>query len=248
MELKRRFKDHPLRKTLPTSKSISYWKTEECLRFADQLKIDYSDLVKTKVVKEKTSKLPVSSNPLPKTPISQPTNVGTPMFYKIKAVNGNGSESLIKLINISTVSELKYYLAKDFNQVLPQYQTLVYNGTELCNNLRLNEYFRENSSVTIDIVSKISVLYNTTLGINNIESYDNVLAIELLQQICVKEKWDSSSLQISFNNNDIDTSLLTIGQLGMKNNSVVNIFEVMTNPFDLLDLGGISLSEICESF
>lgn len=245
MELKRRFKDHPKRFTLKTSKPISYWNTIECLDNADAIGINYSDLIKKKLidkVKQSTKDLEIVENPLKKKPISEEKEIkqkpsltmSFPFSYKISVLITGGSRIKIELVNSSLVSELKHYLHTIFHQVNNEEQKLLFKGKVLEDDKRLFEYFNYDLFVELHLYKLYTIYYKTNEGLTGeIKIYNDETPATLLSEICAKENWVISTKELSYEGIFIEGFIGTLVSLGITNKSLILVNDISEFCFNL---------------
>src|SRR3990167_9846434 len=135
MELKRRFANHPNKHLLSTTKKLSYWSNADCIKFADELNIDYSDVVKLKKfstynpnhkhlyplreLKEGTNNIIEVENKLP-----PPQSVSL-ITFRIQTTNGTIFP--LRMFSDASVRDIKNKLTNEFAVVeLPQQKIFQY--------------------------------------------------------------------------------------------------------------------------
>jgi len=245
MELKRRFKDHPKRFTLNTSKPISYWNTKECLDNADTIGINYNDLIKKKLI-EKVKQIPKES-------LSTPTNskkiqeekekekerkktltMSFPFSYKISVLLTGGSRIKIELVNSTLVSELKHYLHSVFHQVNKEEQKLLFKGIVLDDDKRLFEYFNYDLFIDLKLYKLYTIYYKTCDGYSGeIKIFNDETPSSLLSIICAKENWVTSTKELSHEGLFIEGFIGTLESLGITNKSLIYVNDISEFCFNM---------------
>lgn len=227
MELKRRFKDHPLRNTLGTAKPLSYWSTKECLTYADELKIDYTDLISTKVIQK-----------VPQEIEEKPTIISNIYNINIKIEN---STHTIQLYHFNLVLEMKYFLFSKLHQPNPSHQTIKFKNTILEDTFPLKHYFGSENSIELELINYIEVYYEiiSSCSVKKIFVAENIPPITLLQMICEKENLEISRQEINFEGHFIGGFSMPIHSLGIRNKSIVQIMEINLSDLFFSDLSNI---------
>lgn len=218
MELKRRFKDHPKRNTLETTKPLSYWSTSECLEYANILKIDYSDLAKEVEIKLKKK--------------NRKQNTSGPTHYIINLLLCENSENPVPFSIFTessvTVDYLKKILYLFYNQPEESKQTLWYNDEKMKGSCTLTDYFVFQNCVTVTLIKDIEVDYEDDSGSfhSSIIVPENIVPNDLLKAICRKENLDYWSHDIFFCGNFISSIEKPICALGIIETTKIKIWKI----------------------
>lgn len=159
MELKRRVASHPNYQLAAISKKISHWSNSDCIKYADELSIDYTDLIKLKKVTtydEKNKYLfplrklaeiqPLSNSteievkPSPVEEIS-PANSEAPVepisLITFNVQTTNGSLFSLRMFSDSLIKDVKNKLAEEFAVVEESEQKLFHYRQELADDQSL---------------------------------------------------------------------------------------------------------------
>ena len=223
-----------MRDSLETAKPLSYWSTRECLMYADQLQIDYSDLVKQKLIKTKEKAEEI--RPCSDSSCHEVYKSLLPPSYKIEVkVSDIATLIKIQLVNTTSVLELKHYLHTVFNQPEETKQTLCLADNVMEDKKTLMSYFGYLPTVSVHLTRSIDVQFLYNGEESSVRVLETAQSHELFSSICAQQNINPMLTQLSFAGDYIDGLDMPISLLGIRNNSMVEVLDLCWNETSLPD-------------
>src|SRR3990167_6501452 len=241
MELKRRVASHPNYQKVCVEKKISHWSNSDCIKYADELAIEYTDLIKLKKVAtydennkylyplRKFSDLqqPIIEIEVKHTvdeiPCANPETAAEISLITFNVQTTNGSLFSLRMFSDSLIKDVKNRLAQEFAVVDESEQKLFQYRQELADDKSLCKLEISNGDCLALGCDMLIFYVNFTAQIDSltVNEYDSPSA--LVKLIAAASGIQQNSFHLSLNGHLIDAIEEPVHSIGLVPFSTIHL-------------------------